>query len=64
MLVELHLYDVVEAAIDGSEALAHLVAKIGDVSRHFFAKASDLFVHIAADILAFFFDETRKLLEL
>jgi hypothetical protein len=60
MLVELGLDDLVEAAIDGREAFVHLFAEPADLNTYF----ADLVVHVAADVLAFFFNETRKLLEL
>jgi hypothetical protein len=47
------LDDLVQAATDGGKTFVHL-----------FSETADLIVHISADVLAFFFDETRKLLEL
>jgi hypothetical protein len=60
VLVELRLNDLVEAAIDGREAFVHLFAEAADLNMHL----TDLIAHVGADVLAFFFDETRKLLEL
>jgi hypothetical protein len=60
VLVELRLNDLIEAAIDGREAVVHLFAEAADLNMHL----TDLIAHVAADVLAFFFDETRKLLEL
>jgi hypothetical protein len=60
MLVELRLNDLIEAAIDGSEAFVHLFAEAADLDMH----SVYLIAHVGADVIAFFFDETRKLLEL
>ena len=71
MFVQLHLDDLVEAAIDGGKTVVHLFtetsdlnAHVADLIVHLGAKAADLIAHVGADVLAFFFDETRKLLEL
>jgi hypothetical protein len=53
VFVQLHLDDLVEAAIDGGKTFVHL-----------FTETADLIVYVGADVLALFFDETRKLLEL
>jgi hypothetical protein len=53
VFVQLHLDDLVEAAIDGGKTFVYL-----------FTGTADLIVYVGADVLALFFDETRKLLEL
>jgi hypothetical protein len=64
MFVQLHLDDLVEAAIDGGKTFVHLFTEVADLIVHFVAEAADLIAYVGADVLAFFFDETRKLLEL
>jgi hypothetical protein len=58
--IELHLDDLVGAAIDGGKSFVHLFAEAADLNAH----VADLIVHVSADVLAFPFDETGKLLEL
>jgi hypothetical protein len=60
VFVELRLNDLVKAAIDGGKTFVHLVAEAADLNTH----VTDLIVHVGADVLSFFFDEARKLLEL
>jgi hypothetical protein len=43
---------------------ADLNTHVADLIVHLGAKAADLIAYVGADVLAFFFDETRKLLEL
>jgi hypothetical protein len=64
MFVELHLDDLVEAAIDGGKTFVHLFTETADLIVHLGAEAADLIAHVGADVLALFFDETRKFLEL
>jgi hypothetical protein len=60
VLVELRLNDLVEAAIDGREAFVHLFAEAADLDMH----SAYLIAHVAANVVALFFDEACKLLEL
>jgi hypothetical protein len=48
VLVELRLNDLIEAAIDGREAVVHLFAEAADLNMHL----TDLIAHVAADVLA------------
>jgi hypothetical protein len=60
VFVELRLNDLVEAAIDGREAFVHLFAEAADLDVH----SAYLIAHVGANVVAFFFDEACKLLEL
>jgi hypothetical protein len=63
VLVELHLDDVVEAAIDAGKPFMHFFAKTAD----FGTDLADIFAEFgdfSSDILAFALDEARKLVEL
>jgi hypothetical protein len=64
VFVELHLDDLVEAAIDRGKTFVHLFTGPTDLVVHLGAEAADLIAHVGADILAFFFDEAGKFLEL
>jgi hypothetical protein len=77
VFVQLHLDDLVEAAIDGGKTFVHLFAETTDLNAHVAnlivhlgaetadlkAHVADLIAYVSADVLALFFDETRKLLE-
>jgi hypothetical protein len=66
VFVELHLDDLIEAAIDGGEAVKHLFAEAADLIVHVGAKVANVctdFRDFSPDVLAFALDETRKLVE-
>jgi hypothetical protein len=42
MFVQLHLDDLVEAAIDGGKTFVHLFTEVADLIVHFVAEAADL----------------------
>jgi hypothetical protein len=55
----------------GGEAFVHLFAEAADLNPHVAdlvvhvgTESADFIVHVGADVLAFFFDEARKFLEL
>ena len=70
MFIELNLYDLIEAAIDGGKTFVHLFAEatdlnahVADLIVHLGAEGADLVAYVSADVLAFLLDETRKFLE-